>query len=147
MLDAGVVDRFRVVVFPVITGGAPGKERIFDGYPTSPSSWSKAARSTVGSSCSSTFPLCSMGCLTSATDDRHGHPRAALTDDAPSRFWTRSASRTPSTGSSAASNTITTERRTSLDQRTLMAPARLIPLPDGPYAVTGSLEIADPEEA
>jgi hypothetical protein len=27
-----VVDRFRVVVFPVITG-ATGKDRIFDGYP------------------------------------------------------------------------------------------------------------------
>jgi dihydrofolate reductase len=32
LLMAGVVDRFRVVVFPVITG-ATGKERIFDGYP------------------------------------------------------------------------------------------------------------------
>ena len=32
MLRAGLVDRFRVVVFPVITG-ANGKERIFDGYP------------------------------------------------------------------------------------------------------------------
>ena len=32
LLKAGVVDRFRVVVFPVITG-ATGKERIFDGYP------------------------------------------------------------------------------------------------------------------
>lgn len=32
LLDAGVVDRFRVVVFPVITG-ATGQERIFDGYP------------------------------------------------------------------------------------------------------------------
>ena len=32
LLEAGVVDRFRVVVFPVITG-ATGKERIFDGYP------------------------------------------------------------------------------------------------------------------
>jgi dihydrofolate reductase len=32
LLGAGVVDRFRVVVFPVITG-ATGKERIFDGYP------------------------------------------------------------------------------------------------------------------
>jgi dihydrofolate reductase len=31
-LQAGVVDRFRVVVFPVITG-ATGRERIFDGYP------------------------------------------------------------------------------------------------------------------
>jgi hypothetical protein len=26
-----------------------------------------------------------------------------------------------------------------------MAPARLIPLPDGAYAVTGPLEIADPD--
>ena len=32
LLQAGVVDRFRVVVFPVITG-ATGKDRIFDGYP------------------------------------------------------------------------------------------------------------------
>jgi dihydrofolate reductase len=32
LLSAGLVDRFRVVVFPVITG-ATGKERIFDGYP------------------------------------------------------------------------------------------------------------------
>jgi len=31
-LQAGVVDSFRVVVFPVITG-ATGKERISDGYP------------------------------------------------------------------------------------------------------------------
>jgi dihydrofolate reductase len=32
LLDAGVVDRFRVVVFPVITGSS-GRERIYDGYP------------------------------------------------------------------------------------------------------------------
>ena len=32
LLAAGLVDRFRVVIFPVITG-ATGKERIFDGYP------------------------------------------------------------------------------------------------------------------
>ena len=32
LFQAGVVDRFRVVLFPVITG-ATGKERIFDGYP------------------------------------------------------------------------------------------------------------------
>lgn len=32
LLAAGLVDRFRVVVFPVITGNT-GKERIFDGYP------------------------------------------------------------------------------------------------------------------
>lgn len=32
LLQAGVVDRFRVVVFPVITGKT-GSERIYDGYP------------------------------------------------------------------------------------------------------------------
>jgi dihydrofolate reductase len=32
LLQAGLVDRFRVVVFPVITGGS-GRERIYDGYP------------------------------------------------------------------------------------------------------------------
>ncbi|WP_157006705.1 dihydrofolate reductase family protein [Agromyces laixinhei] len=32
LLTAGLVDRFRVVVFPVITG-ATGRERVFDGYP------------------------------------------------------------------------------------------------------------------
>jgi dihydrofolate reductase len=32
LLDAGLVDRLRVVVFPVITG-ATGNDRIFDGYP------------------------------------------------------------------------------------------------------------------
>jgi dihydrofolate reductase len=32
LLEAGLVDRFRVVVFPVITG-ATGQERIFDAYP------------------------------------------------------------------------------------------------------------------
>ncbi|HET9899550.1 MAG TPA: dihydrofolate reductase family protein, partial [Actinomycetes bacterium] len=32
LLEAGLVDRFRVVVFPVITG-ATGRERIFDGHP------------------------------------------------------------------------------------------------------------------
>jgi dihydrofolate reductase len=31
-LNAGLVDRFRVVVFPVITGYS-GRERIYDGYP------------------------------------------------------------------------------------------------------------------
>src|SRR3954464_1057533 len=35
LLAAGLVDRFPVLVFPVITGvtGVPGKDRIFDGYP------------------------------------------------------------------------------------------------------------------
>ena len=32
LLQAGQVDRYRVVVFPVITG-ATGRDRIFDGYP------------------------------------------------------------------------------------------------------------------
>jgi dihydrofolate reductase len=32
LLRAGLVDRFRVVVFPVITGSS-GRERIYDGYP------------------------------------------------------------------------------------------------------------------
>jgi dihydrofolate reductase len=32
LLYAGLVDRFRVVVFPVITGST-GRERIYDGYP------------------------------------------------------------------------------------------------------------------
>jgi dihydrofolate reductase len=32
LLRAGLVDRYRVVIFPVITG-ATGQERIYDGYP------------------------------------------------------------------------------------------------------------------
>jgi dihydrofolate reductase len=32
LLKAGLVDRFRVIVFPVITGNT-GRERIYDGYP------------------------------------------------------------------------------------------------------------------
>jgi dihydrofolate reductase len=32
LLEAGLVDRFRVAMFPVITG-ATGSERIYDGYP------------------------------------------------------------------------------------------------------------------
>jgi dihydrofolate reductase len=32
LLKAGLVDRFRIVVFPVITGST-GRERIYDGYP------------------------------------------------------------------------------------------------------------------
>jgi dihydrofolate reductase len=32
LLEAGLVDRFRVVVFPVITGNT-GRERLYDGYP------------------------------------------------------------------------------------------------------------------
>ena len=57
LLAAGVVDRFRVVVFPVITG-ATGRSASSTGIPMSASTWSTAARSTAGSSCSSTFPRC-----------------------------------------------------------------------------------------
>ena len=32
LLKAGLVDRYRVVVFPVITGST-GRDRIYDGYP------------------------------------------------------------------------------------------------------------------
>jgi hypothetical protein len=32
LLEAGLVDRYRVVVFPVITGRT-GSDRIYDGYP------------------------------------------------------------------------------------------------------------------
>ena len=32
LLQAGLADRFRVVVFPVITG-SNGRDRIYDGYP------------------------------------------------------------------------------------------------------------------
>ena len=32
LLEAGLADRFRVVVFPVITGST-GRDRIYDGYP------------------------------------------------------------------------------------------------------------------
>ena len=32
LITAGLVDRFRVVVFPVVTG-VTGSERIYDGYP------------------------------------------------------------------------------------------------------------------
>jgi hypothetical protein len=45
----------------------PGRSASSTGIPTLPSNWSRAARSTVGSSCSSMFPLCSRGRLASAT--------------------------------------------------------------------------------
>src|SRR4029453_303583 len=35
LLEAGLVDRFRVVVFPVITGSS-GQDRIYEGYPAVP---------------------------------------------------------------------------------------------------------------
>ena len=58
LLEAGLVDRFRVVVFPVITGST-GANASTTAIPTSRSTWSPAAPSTAGSSCSSTSPRCS----------------------------------------------------------------------------------------
>jgi dihydrofolate reductase len=58
LLRAGLVDRFRVVMFPVITG-ATGAERIYDGYPDVALEMSDRAPSTAASSWSSTGPACS----------------------------------------------------------------------------------------
>jgi hypothetical protein len=46
----------------------PGRTAYSRDIPTSPSTWSTAASSTISSSCSSTFPRCSMGRLASATE-------------------------------------------------------------------------------
>ena len=59
LLEAGLVDRFRVVVFPVITG-APASTGSTTAIPTSPWKWLPAVRSTAGSNCSSTGQRCSM---------------------------------------------------------------------------------------
>ena len=58
LITAGLVDRFRVVVFPVITG-ATGQDRIYDGYPDVRLNLVKAALSTEGSNCWSTCLPCS----------------------------------------------------------------------------------------
>ena len=58
LLGAGVVDRFRVVLFPVITG-ATGRNRIFDGLPDIRLELVAAGPSTGGSSCASTCRRCS----------------------------------------------------------------------------------------
>ena len=58
LLKAGLVDRFRVVVFPVITG-APAAIGFTTDIPMSPSTWLPARRSTPESSYSSMSPLCS----------------------------------------------------------------------------------------
>lgn len=55
LLEAGLVDRFRVVVFPS-SPAAPGGSASTTGIPTSVSRWSRAAHSTAGSRCSSTCP-------------------------------------------------------------------------------------------
>jgi hypothetical protein len=54
LLEAGLVDRLRVVVFPVITGST-GSDWIYDGYPDVALDMIAAGRSMVASSCSSTF--------------------------------------------------------------------------------------------
>jgi dihydrofolate reductase len=55
LIEAGLFDRFRVVVFPVITGSTV-RERIHDGYPDVALHKVPAGRSTVGCSSSSTCP-------------------------------------------------------------------------------------------
>jgi hypothetical protein len=57
LLVAGLVDRFRMVMFAVITG-ATDQERIYDGYPDVPSTWWTAAPSTARSSWSNTCRGC-----------------------------------------------------------------------------------------
>jgi dihydrofolate reductase len=55
LLSVGLVDRFRVVVFPVITGSS-GRERIYDGYPDVALEMISTAPSTAASNYSSTSP-------------------------------------------------------------------------------------------
>lgn len=83
LLAAGLVDRFRVVMFPVITG-ATGKERIYDGYPDVALDMVTVARSTGRFSLSSTYrryctahpalPECP-SCTSSGATDDHGDAR------------------------------------------------------------------------
>src|SRR5688572_10422270 len=58
LLRAGLVDRFRVIMFPVITG-ATGAERICDGYPDVALEMIDHRTSTPASNWSSTGPACS----------------------------------------------------------------------------------------
>ena len=58
LLRAGLVDRFRVVLFPVITG-ATGSERIYDGYPDVALEMIETRTFDGASSSSSTGPPCS----------------------------------------------------------------------------------------
>jgi dihydrofolate reductase len=53
LLNAGLVDRFRVVVFPVITGST-GRDRIYDGYPDVSLDMVSSRTSIIEFSCSST---------------------------------------------------------------------------------------------
>ena len=66
LLAASLVDRFRVVVFPVITG-ATGTDRIFDGHPDIALDLVDSRCSTVAFRCSNTYPECSSGRLARAS--------------------------------------------------------------------------------
>ena len=73
LLKAGLVDRFRVVVFPVITGSS-GRERIYDGYPDVALEMTSGRTPLMAASnCSSTFRRFWLGrrALTGPTPDRH----------------------------------------------------------------------------
>ena len=73
LLAAGLVDRFRVVVFPVITGST-GAERIYDEDSQSAWRWWTAGRSTAGSSSSSTCRRSSPDLPTGAARTRRAGP-------------------------------------------------------------------------
>ena len=55
LIMAGLVDRFRVVVFPVVTG-ATGQDRIYDGYPDIKLDLVESRTFEGGSNCWSTCP-------------------------------------------------------------------------------------------
>jgi hypothetical protein len=58
LLASGFVDRFCVLMFPVITG-ATGSERIYDGYPDIALDMASTGASTAASNLSSTTRPCS----------------------------------------------------------------------------------------
>jgi hypothetical protein len=66
------VDRFRTVVFPVITGSS-GRERIYDGFPDVAVDMISSRTFEVASNCSSTFRQFSLGrrARTRSTSDGH----------------------------------------------------------------------------
>ncbi len=67
LLKAGLVDRFRVVVFPVITGSS-GRDRIYDGYPD-------VALDMVGAGPPMAASNCSISSEGSGWSTRHRHGR------------------------------------------------------------------------
>ena len=93
LLQAGLVDRFRVVMFPVITG-ATVENASTTATRTSRSRWLTTARSTVASRWSSTSPACSTIRRSRLPSDRvtdvvqHRHQLAGIGD---ATKWDRNA--------------------------------------------------------